>query len=99
MWRLEVKSTLISAPGMISHVQELQLKKLLPSLQEYVCWIHAISQECFYLVNITRAVIYLFICGLFNDAASSSDYLASNDRTTNEQCIGMYTDGSDLGVI
>jgi hypothetical protein len=30
---------------------------------------------------------YLFICGLFNDTVSSSDYIASNDRviTNNEQ--------------
>jgi hypothetical protein len=28
--------------------------------------------------------IILFIYGLFNDAVNSSDYIASNDRVTNE---------------
>jgi hypothetical protein len=28
--------------------------------------------------------IYLFICGILNDAVSSSDYTASNDRMINE---------------
>jgi hypothetical protein len=28
---------------------------------------------------------YLSICGLFSDAVSNSDYIASNDRVINEQ--------------
>jgi hypothetical protein len=28
--------------------------------------------------------IYLFICGLFNDAVSNSDYIVSDDRVVNE---------------
>jgi hypothetical protein len=28
--------------------------------------------------------LFLFVCGLFNDAVSSSDYVASNDRMINE---------------
>jgi hypothetical protein len=28
--------------------------------------------------------IYLSICGLFNDASNRSDYIASNNRMTNE---------------
>jgi hypothetical protein len=26
----------------------------------------------------------MFVCGLFNDAVCSSDYIASNDRTVNK---------------
>jgi hypothetical protein len=31
-----------------------------------------------------QTCMYLFICGLFNNAINSSDYIASNDRIINE---------------
>jgi hypothetical protein len=36
--------------------------------------------------NISAALY--FICGLFNDVVSSTDYTASNDRHINEKWIG-----------
>jgi hypothetical protein len=36
------------------------------------------------ITNVCKFV-YLFICGLFNDAVSSSDYKTSNDRMINEK--------------
>jgi hypothetical protein len=35
-------------------------------------------------IIVRTVIIYLFICGLFNDAISTSDYIASNDRMINE---------------
>jgi hypothetical protein len=41
----------------------------------------------------------IFICGSLNDAASSSDYMASNDRVINEQWLGKDMEGGDRGLI
>jgi hypothetical protein len=43
--------------------------------------------------------IYLFIYGLFNDALNSSDYIFSNDRTTNEYWIEKDKGASGSGLI
>jgi hypothetical protein len=40
-----------------------------------------------------------FICGLFNDAVSTTDYIASNSWITNEQRIGKDEEGSGRGLI
>jgi hypothetical protein len=42
---------------------------------------------------------YLFVYGLFNDAVSSSDYIASNDGMINEYWIGKDMEGSGIGLI
>jgi hypothetical protein len=44
-------------------------------------------------------LINLFICGLFNDAASSSDYSASNNRIISEISIGKHMEGSGNALI
>jgi hypothetical protein len=47
-------------------------------------------------------VVYLFIyfiCGLFSSAASSSDYIVSDDRITNEQWNGKNMEGSGRGLM
>jgi hypothetical protein len=36
---------------------------------------------------------------LFNDAVSSSDFIASNDRMINEKWIGKDVEGSGRGII
>jgi hypothetical protein len=41
----------------------------------------------------------LFIYNLFNNAVSSSDYIASNDRMTNEYRTGKDMEGSSRGII
>jgi hypothetical protein len=41
--------------------------------------------------------IYLFFCGLFNDAVCN--YIASNDRIINEQWTGKDMEGSDRDLI
>jgi hypothetical protein len=38
-------------------------------------------------------------CGLFNDAVSSTDYIASNDRVINENLIGKDMEGSGRRLI
>ena len=40
-----------------------------------------------------------FLCGLFNDAVSRCDYVASNDRFTNDCWIDKYVNGSDCGLM
>jgi hypothetical protein len=44
-------------------------------------------------------IFCLFICGLFNDADSNSDYRASNDRMNNELKIGKDMEGSLRGLV
>jgi hypothetical protein len=39
------------------------------------------------------------ICGLFNDAVSSSVYIVSSDMMTNELWIGKEVEGSGRGLI
>jgi hypothetical protein len=46
--------------------------------------------------------MYLFICGLFNDAVSSLDYkpiASTSDRMVNEKIIGKDMEGSDRDLI
>jgi hypothetical protein len=59
--------------------------------------------HCTILISITLkhtiiiSCIYLFICGLFHDAVSSSDYIGPNNRTTNERWIIKDVEGSGCG--
>jgi hypothetical protein len=41
----------------------------------------------------------LIICGLFNDAISISEYMASNDRMISEQSISKRVEVSDRGIV
>jgi hypothetical protein len=41
--------------------------------------------------------LVIFICCLFNDAVSSSVYIASNARVINEELIGKNVEGSARG--
>jgi hypothetical protein len=43
-------------------------------------------------------IIYLFICSLFNDAVSTSDYITSNNRTS-EKRIERDGEGKGRGQI
>jgi hypothetical protein len=43
--------------------------------------------------------LYLFICGLFNDAVSSSGYVTSNGTMISEWWIGKDVEGSGLDLI
>jgi hypothetical protein len=44
-------------------------------------------------------IIYLFICGEFNYAVSSWDYIDSNDRNISEFSIGNYTERCCVDLI
>jgi hypothetical protein len=41
---------------------------------------------------------YLFVCFLFNDAVTSSDYIVSNSRMISEYWIEEYVEGSGRGL-
>jgi hypothetical protein len=45
------------------------------------CHIHILG-NCF--VDVVMVIIVTIICGLFNNALSSSDYIVSNDRLINK---------------
>jgi hypothetical protein len=51
------------------------------------------------LCIVERHGMFLFVYGLFNDAVSSSDYIAWNDRMINERWIGKDVEGSGRGLI
>jgi hypothetical protein len=48
--------------------------------------------------NLKFRLMTKFVCGLFNDAISSSHYTASNDRMINEWRIGKDMEGSGRGL-
>jgi hypothetical protein len=49
------------------------------------------STGIFDLRVILSTYLFIFICSLFQDAVSTSDYVASNDRMTGEWRIGSIS--------
>jgi hypothetical protein len=44
-------------------------------------------------------VIYFLVCGLFNDAVSSSDYISSDDRMIKGKRFATDMEGCGSGLI
>jgi hypothetical protein len=43
--------------------------------------------------------LFYFICGLFNDAASSLDSIALNDMMMNNELTGNHMEGTGHGLV
>jgi hypothetical protein len=69
--------------------------EFLGQLSDY--WHHNIYDYCIYFY--LSKIYFPFICGLFNDAVSVSDYMFSSSRMISESWIGKYVEGSGRNIM
>jgi hypothetical protein len=75
-------------------LSRLRVRENLPRNPFYAFRVQSLPQG-----KLVSKIQNLLILGLFNDAVSSSDYIASNDNMINEQSMGKDMEGKGSGLI